>query len=127
MASSSLDIELSKYWSLLTPEQKKSLIELIQSFLQPPETKTVELQESQPFYYSGDGGVPIEILQQLTTVQKEALITLIASFGIDTNNQRITIEQYNKELDEAEAEFERGEVFTHEEVKAMSKKWTHGS
>lgn len=127
MAASSLDIELSKYWSLLTPVQKKSLIELIQTFLKSPETKTLELQEPEPFYYSGDGGVPMEILQQLTPVQKEALITLIASFGIDTGPKRITIEQYNKELDEAEAEFERGEVFTHEEVIAMSKKWTHGS
>jgi predicted transcriptional regulator len=33
--------------------------------------------------------------------------------------ERISIEQYNKEIDEAEAEFEKGEYITHE---AMLKK-----
>ena len=126
MGASQLDIELSKYWSLLSPAQKKSLLEVIKSFLQSPETKTQELQEPEPFYNTGDSQVPIEVLQQLTSEQKEALIILIASFGVDGGNERISIEQYNKELDEAEAEFERGEVFTHEEVIAMSKKWIHG-
>jgi len=32
------------------------------------------------------------------------------------------VEQYNRELDEAEARVERGEFFTHEEVKKM-KEW----
>ena len=30
-------------------------------------------------------------------------------------SERITIEQYNQELDEAEVEFEKGEVVAHEE------------
>ncbi|MEP7237291.1 MAG: hypothetical protein ABI685_05490 [Ferruginibacter sp.] len=36
---------------------------------------------------------------------------------------RISIEQYNKEIDEAMAEIKRGEVYTHEEVVKMSKNW----
>ena len=36
---------------------------------------------------------------------------------------RISIEQYNKELDEAEARIDRKEFFTHEEVEKMVKKW----
>jgi predicted transcriptional regulator len=35
----------------------------------------------------------------------------------------ITIEQYNQELDEAEAEFEEGEVVTHDEVLKQIRKW----
>jgi len=35
----------------------------------------------------------------------------------------ISINQYNEELDEAEAEIDRGEFYTQEEVEAMSKKW----
>jgi len=35
----------------------------------------------------------------------------------------ISIEQYNKEIDEAMAEIKRGEVYTHEEVVKMSKNW----
>jgi len=126
MGASQLDIELSKYWSLLSTAQKKSLLDVIMSFLKSAETKTQELHEPEPLYNTGDSQIPKGILQQLTSEQKEALIILIASFGIDAGNERITIAQYNKELDEAEAEFDRGETVTHEEVIAMSKKWTHG-
>ena len=36
---------------------------------------------------------------------------------------RISIEQYNKEIDEAMEEVKRGEVFTHEEMVKISKTW----
>lgn len=36
---------------------------------------------------------------------------------------RISIEQYNKELEEAEAEFEKGEFITHAEAIKQMKKW----
>ena len=36
---------------------------------------------------------------------------------------RINIEQYNKELEEAEAEFEKGEFITHAEAIKQMKKW----
>ena len=36
---------------------------------------------------------------------------------------RISIEQYNKEIDEAMKEIKRGEVYTHQEVVKMSKSW----
>jgi predicted transcriptional regulator len=36
---------------------------------------------------------------------------------------RISIEQYNKEIDEAMEEIKRGEVYSHEEVVKMSKSW----
>ncbi len=126
MGASQLDIELSKYWSLLSPIQKKSLIGLIQSFLQSREIKTQELLEPETFYNTGDSQLPGEILQQLTFEQKEALIALIASFGIDTGNERISIEQYNKEIDEAMTRMNAGESYTHEEVIEMSKKWING-
>jgi predicted transcriptional regulator len=37
--------------------------------------------------------------------------------------ERITTEQYNKEIDEAEAEYKRGEFITHEELHEKIKKW----
>jgi predicted transcriptional regulator len=37
--------------------------------------------------------------------------------------ERITIELYNKEIDEAEAEYKRGEFITHEELLEKIKKW----
>lgn len=33
------------------------------------------------------------------------------------------IEEHNREIDEAEAQFERGEYYTHEQVKEEIKKW----
>jgi hypothetical protein len=37
--------------------------------------------------------------------------------------ERISISQYNKELDAAMEEVKLGEVYSHEEVVEMSKKW----
>jgi predicted transcriptional regulator len=37
--------------------------------------------------------------------------------------ERITIEQYNKEIDEAEAEYERGDFISHEEMEKIASKW----
>ena len=37
--------------------------------------------------------------------------------------ERISVEQYNKELDESIAQIERGEFYTHEEVGERIKKW----
>ena len=73
MPASSLDIELSKYWALLSPEQKKSLLEVIKSFIQSPE--------------------------------------------------RISIEQYNQELAEAEAEYQAGDYITSDEMLKLIRQW----
>jgi len=40
------------------------------------------------------------------------------------NSERISVRQYNKELEEAMAEIERGEFYMHDEVVKMSKEWT---
>jgi hypothetical protein len=39
------------------------------------------------------------------------------------NEGRISIEQYNRELEEAEAEIERGEFISHEKLKKQMKAW----
>ena len=39
------------------------------------------------------------------------------------DDDRISLEQYNKELDESIAQIERGEFYTHEEVGERIKKW----
>jgi len=43
--------------------------------------------------------------------------------GRAKKSERITIEQYNQELNEAEAEFEKGEAVTHEELLKQVRKW----
>jgi hypothetical protein len=122
MSASSLDIELSKYWVLLSPEQKKSLIEFIKSFVQPVEKTGQELQEPEADYGIPDS-VFMNLLGQLSYEQKSAVIELLLSFNIEVPGQRISIEQYNKEIDEAMKEIDAGEFYTHEEVIEMAKKW----
>jgi len=124
MPGSHLDIELNKYWLLLSAIQKDSILAVIRSFIES--TGTQELKEPDVIYNKKGDNLPLEILQQLTWEQKQALIALIISFGVEIPGQRISVGQYNKELNESEAEFERGEFLSHEEVAALSKKWGHG-
>jgi len=72
MSASSLDIELSQYWSKLTPVQKKSLLSVIKSFTE--------------------------------------------------KTGRISIEEYNQELAEAEEEYQAGNYITSEEMLQLIKK-----
>lgn len=60
-----------------------------------------------------------EMLQyfiQLNDAEKKSILQLIKTFLNNTKEsvERISIEQYNKELAEAEAEFQNGEFITHE-------------
>ncbi len=64
----------------------------------------------------------IKELQQVEDISLLKTLKAVLHYGLK-NEGRISIEQYNRELDEAEARVERGEFFTHEEVKKMSKEW----
>ena len=75
--ASVLDKELIKYFTKLNEPQKKSLLEMIKSFLKP----------------SGDASIPV------------------------------TIEQYNKELDEAMQRINYGEFTTLEELEKEMQSW----
>ena len=52
-------------------------------------------------------------LEKLESVLKQA----------KNSSKRIGLEQYNKEIDEAIAEVEKGEFYTQEEVEKMAEKW----
>lgn len=58
---------------------------------------------------------------KLNIVQQESILGVIKSFV--EPGERITIEQYNKEIDEAVASVEAGEFYTQEEVEEMAKHW----
>jgi hypothetical protein len=98
------------------------LIEFIKSFVQPVEKTGQELQEPEADYGIPDS-VFMNLLGQLSYEQKSAVIELLLSFNIEVPGQRISIEQYNKEIDEAMKEIDAGEFYTHEEVIEMAKKW----
>jgi predicted transcriptional regulator len=63
--------------------------------------------------------------QELSVVEKESLLAVAKNYvqlKVD-DRERISIEQYNKEIDEAVARVEAGEFYTHDEVVKMSKDW----
>jgi hypothetical protein len=60
---------------------------------------------------------------QLSEAEKKSVLQLIKTFvnAKKEVSERISIEQYNQELEEAEAEFKRGEYITHEEMRKQMK------
>lgn len=62
---------------------------------------------------------------QLNEQEKKSVIQMPKVF-LNTrseNTKRVSIEQYNIELDKAMEEVKRGETYTHDDVVEMSKKW----
>lgn len=64
---------------------------------------------------------------RLTVIEKQSLLS-VAKHYIELKEDvgRISIEQYNKELEEARERVAAGEFYTHEQVMEMSKTWLSG-
>lgn len=67
----------------------------------------------------------IHYFTQLNEEQKKSLLQLIKNFLYPGNEPlpEITIEEYNKELQEAEAEYENGKYISHDEMLKQITKW----
>ena len=62
---------------------------------------------------------------RLSKVQKESMLSLVKSFleMSEETPKRVSVKQYNKELEEAEKRISKGDYATHESLKAEAKKW----
>lgn len=62
---------------------------------------------------------------QLNEAEKKSVVQMLKTFlkGRKEKPGRISIEQYNKEIDEAMEEVKRGETYSHTEVVKMAKDW----
>ena len=67
----------------------------------------------------------LQYILQLDEAEKKSVLQMLKTFlkGREKNLPQISIEQYNKEIDEAIARVEAGEYYTHEEVERMAKNW----
>lgn len=66
------------------------------------------------------------LIKKLEQINDPLLIQALKhmiDFGLREKEERISIEQYNLELDEAEAEMDQGEYISHEDLKEQMKKW----
>jgi hypothetical protein len=70
-----------------------------------------------------------EFWPKLSPGQKKAVLHVVKSYMVKDIDEKIipelgvTISEYNIELEEAEAEIERGEFFTHEQMKKQIGQW----
>lgn len=69
-----------------------------------------------------------ELFQQilkLDEAEKQSVLQMLKAFIIGRENKtgRISIEQYNREINEAVAKVKDGDYFTHEEVERMAEDW----
>ena len=63
-------------------------------------------------------------LPLLSTNQQELVLAMVKSFlHVDSNEQRISIEQYNAEIEFALSEVKKGKSISHKDVVNQSKKW----
>lgn len=70
---------------------------------------------------SSTQALKLELMEWLATVHDKALIKELAKWKEE--HQNVSIEQYNKELDEADVAIDRGEFYTQEEVERRSRAW----
>jgi hypothetical protein len=65
------------------------------------------------------------LIKELEKVEDISLLKAIKALlnTAPTDEGKISIEQYNRELDEAEASIDAGDFFTQEEVEKMAKDW----
>ena len=62
---------------------------------------------------------------QLNTEEKKSIVNMIKTF-LQTrrqDNNRVTIEQYNKEMEESERQIKDGKFVTHDELDKEMEKW----
>ncbi|MGN6194641.1 MAG: hypothetical protein ACTHOB_06860 [Ginsengibacter sp.] len=67
----------------------------------------------------------VSYFTQLNEQEKKSLIQMLKAFLKSGRHQenRISIEEYNKELEEAMEQVKNRQVYSHEEVVKMSKNW----
>lgn len=63
----------------------------------------------------------LELLEWLANIQDQNLINELSKWK--DSHYRISIDQYNRELEEANSRIDAGEFVTHEYVKKESKSW----
>ena len=66
-----------------------------------------------------------DYILRLDDAEKKSVLQMLKTFvkGRKSKAATITIEQYNKEIDEAVARVEAGDFYTHDEVVQMAKDW----
>ncbi|MEQ8580636.1 MAG: hypothetical protein RIC30_13760 [Marinoscillum sp.] len=73
------------------------------------------------FDMSTTQALKLELMEWLATVHDKSLIKELAKWKEE--HEHISLEQYNKELDDADQAIDKEEFYTQEEVEVRSKSW----
>ena len=65
----------------------------------------------------------LEIIEMLLHTKEEAILDKVKILLEKEQPKRISLEQYNKEIDEAVKDIENGEYYTHEEALKIASQW----
>jgi len=65
----------------------------------------------------------LELIEMLLQTKKETVLDKVRILLETEQPKRISIEQYNKEIDEAVKDIENGEYYTHEEALKIANQW----
>jgi AAA+ ATPase superfamily predicted ATPase len=67
----------------------------------------------------------MQYIHRLDEAEKKSILQMLKAFvkGRGSKTDRVGIEEYNQELQEAETEYEKGEHTTHGEFVKQIKKW----
>ncbi len=71
---------------------------------------------------NSEKAVLIKEIEQLEDVSLLRVLRSMLHYGLK-NEGRVTLEQYNKEIEEADAEIEKGELLTHEMALKEIRSW----
>lgn len=63
----------------------------------------------------------LELLEWMASLQDEEIISKLKQWK--ENHQRVSLDQYNLEIEEADAAIDRGEFYTQDEVEQRAKSW----
>jgi len=63
----------------------------------------------------------LQLIEWLSTLQDKSLVKELVQWKEE--HQRVSVEQYNKELGEANARIEAGDFVSHEDVVKESESW----
>lgn len=76
------------------------------------------------YYGNGYRKEMLNYFTQLEESEKKSVVQMLKTFINNTRQEKpVSIAEYNKELLAAEAEFERGEYITHEQLLKSIKAW----
>ncbi len=66
-------------------------------------------------------GLKLELIEWLASLQDQSIIRELAKWKEE--HERVSLEQYNLEIDQANEEIERGNFLTHEEALKEIRSW----